>query len=367
MAKNNKEKSLNLYYLENDVKKKKKRNVKKTTKIKKEENNNDTFCFDDEIIIGVTKMPEEKQTKPNNKKQSIKKKNNKKQNKNTSKKQSINKNNIQKKNAKNVNKKVQSKVQYKKKTLSNEQIENKKRNIKIVKYSAIAVCILTAVVCTMFSPLFNIGNITVIGNEKISSNEIISLSQIQKGENTYKISKSKTIKKIKENAYIENVTIKRKLPSEVQITVQERKTSFQIEYASSFVYINNQGYILEVSSEKLNLPIIQGQETEDEKYVAGNRLCDNDLEKLEIVIKIMEMAEINEISDLITRIDISNSENYKIVFEGEGKIAYLGDSVNLSTKMLHIKKIIEKEKGIEGEIFVNVDLNTGYPTFRQKV
>lgn len=360
---------MNLYYLENDNKKKRKviKNPKKTKSEQKE--NDDTFCFDDEIIIGVTKLPDEKQTKQNTKKQSNKKKNNKKQNKKKTKKQ-LNKNsrnNAQKSNTKKVNKKIENKVQYKKKTLSNEQIKNRRRNIKIVKYSAIAGCVLTAVICTMFSPLFNIETITVIGNEKISSNEIISLSQIQKGENTYKISKSKTIEKIKQNAYMENVTIKRKLPSEIEISVQERKTSFQIEYASSFVYINNQGYILEVSSEKLNLPILQGQETEDEKYMAGNRLCESDLEKLEIVIKIMEVAEVNEISNLITRIDISNSENYKILFEGEGKIAYLGDDTNLSTKMLHIKKIIEKEKGIEGEIFVNIDLNTGYPTFRQKV
>jgi len=364
VAKKNKEQRLNLYYLDKEGKTKNK--SKKVKSPKKEQNNNDTFCFDDEIIIGVTKLPNEKQTKQNTKKQNNKKKNSKKQNNNKTKKQLKNK---QKNNGKKVNNKVktENKKKYKNKNLSNEQIKKRRRTFAIVKYSTIAACILIAVVCTMFSPLFNIQTITVTGNEKIPTNEIISLSQIQKGENTYKISKSKTIQKIKQNAYVEDVIIKRKLPSEVEIIVKERKTSFLLEYASSFVYINNQGYILEVSNEKLDLPIIQGQETEGEKYIAGNRLCESDLEKLGTVIKIIEMAKVNEISDLITRIDISNSENYKIVFESEGKIAYLGDSVNLSTKMLHIKKILEKEKGIEGEIFVNVDLNTGYPTFRQKV
>lgn len=364
MAKKNKEQKLNLFYLEDEEKKKSKSKKRKYVKNNRKKqdtdtNNNETFCFDDEIIIGVTRIPEEKPIKQNSKNKKSKKKNNKK-----SKKQLDNKNTKQKNNSKKVNK---NKKQYKKKTLSNEQIKKRKRIIRIVKYSTLSLCILTAVICTMFSPLFNIENITVTGNEKIGTNEIISLSQIQKGENTYKINKSKTIQNIKQNAYIENVTIKRKLPSEVEIIVQERKTSFILEYASSFVYINNQGYVLEVSGEKLNLPIIQGQETQDDKYVAGNRICESDLEKLSTVIKIMEVAEVNEISDLITRIDISNSQNYKIVFESEGKIAYLGDNLDLNTKILHIKKILEKEKGIEGEIFVNIDLNTGYPTFRQKV
>lgn len=364
MAKKNKEQKLNLFYLEDEEEKKKKNKSKKMKKTKKEnkkqedsEIDNETFCFDDEIIIGVTRIPEENQVKENNKNKKNKKKSKKKKSKKIKK---------QENNSKNVNNKS-SKKTYKKKILSNEQIKKRKRTIRIVKYSTLSICILTAVICTMFSPLFNIENITVIGNEKIGANEIISLSQIQKGENTYKISKSKTMQNIKQNAYIEEVNIKRKLPSGIEITVKERKTSFLLEYASSFVYIDNQGYVLEVSSEKLDLPIIQGQETEDERYVAGNRLCEADLEKLSTVIKIMEVAQINEISNLITRIDISNSENYKIIFESEGKIAYLGDSLNLSTKMLHIKKILEKEEGIEGEIFVNVDLNTGYPTFRQKV
>ena len=335
-------------------KNKAKKRIKEYKKQNDLEDDSETFCFDDEIIIGVTRIPDEKPIKQNNKKQKGKKQNKKKCKK-------IN-NKIKKQKNNSKNKKI-----YRKKNLSNEQIKKRKRVARIVKYSTLLICLLTVVICTMFSPLFNIEKITVAGNSKISENEIISLSQIQKGENIYKISKSRIIQNIKQNAYIEDVVIKRKLPSEVEIIIKERKKSFILEYASSFVYINNQGYILEVSSEKLNLPIIQGQETEEEKYVAGNRLCESDLEKLSTVIKIMEVAEVNEIADLITRVDISNSQNYKIVFESEGKIAYLGDSLDLNTKILHIKEILEKEKGVEGEIFVNIDLNTGYPTFRQKV
>ena len=35
----------------------------------------------------------------------------------------------------------------------------------------------------LLSPIFNLANIIVVGNEKISSDTIISLSQIQLGEN----------------------------------------------------------------------------------------------------------------------------------------------------------------------------------------
>ena len=64
---------------------------------------------------------------------------------------------------------------------------------------------------------------------------------------------------------------------------------------------------------------------------------------------------------------MENDKNYRIVFESEQKVAYLGDDTDLNTKILSIKSILEKEKDIAGEIFVNMDLKTNYPTFRQSV
>ena len=318
---------------------KKKNNNKKV--VKKQINNDENkFSFDDEIIIGVTKIPDKKNiSNKNNSKKSNKKNNIKNKKKNT-----------------------------KKTIIEDEEIIQKRKNkFRIIKYTTLIVIIAIAVIATMFSPLFNIKEITVVGNEKISENEIISLSQIEKDQNTFKINKITVTKNIKQNPYIESVKIKRNLPSEVEIIIEERKASFMLEYGGSFVYINNQGYILEISSEKLNLPIIQGQTTEDKELVEGNRLINEDLQKMSTVLKIMEQAQINEIEWLITKIDIENKENYKIVLEEEKKTVYLGDCTNLSTRMLNVKAIIEKEKGIEGEIFVDMDLNTSYPTFRQKV
>lgn len=322
---------------------KKLKKIKNPKKVVKKEiiEDENKFNFDDEIIIGVTRIPDKNNVK--SKKSNVKKR--------------------KKKNIKPNNKKVIIEDE----EINEEVIENKKRKIRIIKYTSIATMILIAIVATMFSPLFNVKEIKVIGNEKISENEIISLSQIEKEENTFKINKISATKNIKQNAYIESVQIKRNLPSEIEIIVEERKASFMLEYGGNYVYINNQGYILEISSEKLNLPIIQGQATEDTDFIAGNRLINEDLQKLSTVLKIMEQAKNIEISELITKIDVSNKEDYKIVLDSEKKTIYLGDCTNLNTRMLNVKVILEKEKGIEGDIFVDMDLNNSYPTFRQKV
>ena len=125
--------------------------------------------------------------------------------------------------------------------------------------------------------------------------------------------------------------------------------------------------MLEVSSQKLDLPIILGYSTSQEKLEAGNRLEEEDLIKLGTVIKLMNAATNNSIANLITTINISNAENYTIYMESEKKTAYLGDCSNLETRMLYLVGIINSEKNISGEIFLNMNLNTDKAFFRESV
>ena len=164
--------------------------------------------------------------------------------------------------------------------------------MRIIKYTFLSVCIVSAIIATAMSPLFNIKQINIQGNNKITNEEIISLSQIKIDENTYKTNIHKAQHKILENPYINDVKIKRKIPDKIVIIIEERKPTYMLEYGSGYVYISNQG---------------------------------------------------------------------------EQKVANLGNGVDLSTKILNIKSILEKEKGVSGEIFVDMDLKTNNPIFRQNV
>ena len=75
-----------------------------------------------------------------------------------------------------------------------------------------------------------------------------------------------------------------------------------------------------------------------------------------------------DLSGKVTSIDITNKNEYSIYIEEEKKKVHLGDNSNLNNKMLYVVAIIEEEKGKEGEIFVDGDLNSKFqPYFREKV
>lgn len=314
---------------------------KKTRKKQQDHKKDELFNFDNEIVIGVTKLPIEKDKIKNKAKKDNKK------NKDKSKKNQ----NIKKKN----NKKKQKK---------------EKRNkiiLNFIKWFFLIGALIGSIIFFMLSPLFNIQTINVLNNDKISTEKILSLAGIELGENTYKINKKLIKDNVKQNAYIESISITRKLPNILNIIVKEREATYMLEIGAGYAYINNQGYILEINSQKINTPIITGITTIVEDVKEGNRLYVQDLEKLGKVLEIYESAATNQINDLITKIDISNKQDYILLLEQEQKKVHLGDCSDIDTRILYLKKILELEKGKSGEVFINGDLSKDRVFFRENI
>lgn len=340
----------NLYNYEEEKTKKKKRR-KKNKRIEKPSNHIDP---DNEIIIGVTVHPEKKVKKSQENNKQLK------YPKNNIKKQVASK----KKRANNTNKIKPKKV---KPIINKEKKTSEGKYKKILRRTSILVLIIGMVVFALVSPIFNIQSIEITGNNKVEKEKIIGMTGLELGQNIFKINKKEIRKNIEKNGYINSVNIKRNLPDEIEIIVSERIPSFAIEYGNGYVIIGNQGYIIEVAEEKKGLPLLVGMTTKEENYKENNRLEEQDLNKLNLVLKIMNTASISGIETLISTIDVTEINNVKINLETEGKIAYLGDCSNLSHRMQWIKTILENRQGIDGEIIVDMNLNTKDPYFREKL
>lgn len=327
------EEDVNLYYFDNGqeqeetiddiMKRKKAKEREKRIEQRKQQAFDDEFDFDTETVIGMTnknKMKQEEQRKKEFTKQQRKR---------------------------------------------NRLIKRIKR---IVKFVLLLGIIIGAIVFATCSPIFNITDIEVLNNNRVSSDTIISLSGIQTNENIFRFIATKAINNTKQNAYIEEVKIKRVLPSKVQIEVTEREPKFSVPVLGEFAYISTQGYILEIAQNELNLPVIYGLQTAEENILVGNRIIEDDLRSLETILKIMSAMNDVGLYDKVTNIDISDKNDYSIYMQEEKKTIHLGDASNLSNKMLYVVTIIEQEKDIEGDIFANGDLNSSFKVyFREKL
>ena len=252
----------------------------------------------------------------------------------------------------------------------NKKSSKKRKKInKIIKWTSIAAIIIIGVIFTFTSPLFNIKEIKVENNQILSAEKIVSLSGLKKDQNIFRFLKADVETHLKEDPYVESVEISRELPSTVKLKVKERNRDFCIKFLNGYAFINNQGYILEITEDTAGVKVLEGIETPEENIQPGNRLDKKDLKKLEIAIQIIKVAKENEISEKITGIDISDKTQYIIHFANDKKDAYLGDGSNLNTKILYIKEIVEKyEVDKEGTIYVDGDFSNKFKAyFREKV
>ena len=366
------------------------KNAKRKADTESASKNNEIIDLDEEFVIGLASFPkpDEKNQKKKNKKNKIKKSGQVVENiaskfsKKKLRKESEddfdtfigderNKENNKKNKKKFLKKITVNQENYNKPKLTKqEKIKMQKRRAikKMSMLLLLLILIIGGIVYFLLSPVFNVKSIQVVDNNYISSEQIASASEIALNQNTFKFSKKEVKNKILANPNVEKVDVSRNLfTGTVKISVKERTATLMLEYGNSYVYINNQGYILEISGVKIDSPILKGYVTPLEDVKPGNRLNKDDLERLEDVLSIIEEANSKGIGNLITHINIKDNKDYVLIMESEDKTVYLGDSKNLSTKMLYVKDMLQREKGIEGEFFLDVDLNIKDPMFREKV
>lgn len=328
----------------------------KNKKIKRNKNNQ-KYNADNEIIIGVTTKPKEKKVRAENKTARINSKAGKKK---------INESNDKRKKGTKVNFKKKIPKDVWEEEAKEKEIKRRNRKRMILSIFMLLVAAIGGTIYFLTTPAFNITNIEIIGNEKNTAETYISLSQIEIGTtNIFSVTNQRIRNNMKENAYVEDVSIKRKLPDVLQISVIERKASYQVEFANTYLYLNEQGYLLEIRKEKMDIPQIKGLSITQENVKVGSRLPEEDLKKLSVVLEFTNYCKYHSIENTITSIDVTDTNNYIIYFEKDNKVLYIGNASNLNERLSLLKAILTSEKGKKGEIFMNGNITEDKVYFRE--
>lgn len=319
-------------------------------KQKKKEQVNNKFNFDDEYIIGVSNSASSTKQKQNKSKAKKKK----------SKVKQVKKVNTQKSTTKVTNKRI--------------KMNDKKRRVKvkIVKFVAV-VCLFVGAGCFLcLSPNFNVQEIIVEGNSLIPADTIRSVSKIELYKNIFLMDKSDIISNIEKEPYVDSVKVSRVFPNKMKLSIKERTEKYLVQYTEGkYAILDGQGYVLAITNELKDLPVILGTETNMEELIKinsnKNRLCEADLKKLDTVANIIETCKNYEVYEYITQIDIADGSDIKLIMQGEEKIVYLGSCSDLNTRILYMKEILNVEKGKKGEMYINGNLSEDYVFFRENV
>lgn len=233
------------------------------------------------------------------------------------------------------------------------------RKIKKKKSRLIFLIILlltsTFIILYTKTSFFHISSIEVIGNEKITDEKLVLASGIIIDENIFKIN----LKMAKENVflhpYVKNVKIKRRLPNKILINVDERKEIAIINYIGSYVYIDEEGIILNILSERKDDKIIEIYGLDINNPQIGDKLVFRDEEFQEKIIEFINNTRDLGLSISLEKIIIDENNNASIYIRNGGEVAF-GTLDDVKYKLNFLISILkELESKSQGYRIIHLD------------
>lgn len=228
-----------------------------------------------------------------------------------------------------------------------ELLLQQRKKSKSRKRKIILLILLLIVLCTLAIklPYFNITNFKVSGNNNLSYEYVNSIYLQFQGQNIFLFNEKLFNEKIKQNKYVEKVTIKRVLPGGIKISVIERKAGFYIKGKDCYYTMDSNGNILEKNNKLINKELVQILGF-NENIIKDNKLVMDDRQKnilnefddlcgknnSNIKFQGINFYSVTDINIMINKLTVKIGMGYD-----------LKDKLNKAINIINSHKIIDKE------------------------
>lgn len=238
-----------------------------------------------------------------------------------------------------------------------KQRKKRSKNKGLISLFILLLLVVVVFVITTRSSVFDIEKITVIGNNKVSTEKIKSSSEIIKGENIFKADLKNAEENLLLHSYIKRADIKRKLPDEIVINITERGEIAIIPHADSLVYVGFEGRVLDIVEEKKagRTPVLKGLELDKPSIGLKIVLKKKTKQETDDIINFLEMYSSKGLKKQTRSIEFDKQIEAYLKLNSQGDVAF-GRLNNIEYKMtflIETLKDLEKKKIKAKTIYLN--------------
>ncbi|MCF0140919.1 MAG: FtsQ-type POTRA domain-containing protein [Mogibacterium sp.] len=188
------------------------------------------------------------------------------------------------------------------------------------------------------SDFFVVDTIEVQGNSFFTAEEVINMAHATPGSNLiYHPDKKSIVNYLKENPYIEDAKVSRKLPSTLVITVKEREQKGAILYDDSYLIVNEQGIRLRKTQTQPKITLISGIKVK--KIAIGEVL---ETENEELFNKALTLLKDMSDNDLyFVRLEMADDDMKAYVYDNlicNGTFEQIDDAITSG----HLHKVLKE-------------------------
>ncbi len=175
------------------------------------------------------------------------------------------------------------------------------------------------------APSLQIGQMTVRGQGRLSTGEVLALVEGLRGQNILAVDLAHWQEKLLSSPWVESATIRRVLPSTVEITVKERRPMGIGRIATEMYLLDPRGVIIDEYGPlyaDLDLPIIDGLTASPHD---GGSLVD--VARAEFAARVITALSTRpELQKLMSQLDVSNLHDAVVILAGDPALLRLGDT-----------------------------------------
>lgn len=211
-------------------------------------------------------------------------------------------------------------------------------------------CLIFAIFLSLlFTPVFNVKEISVAGNSIITRDAILQKGNLYVGTNILKADIKGAEQKISKIPFILSVSVKRVFPSKIEVSVVECTEVAYIRHIGNYVGVSSLGKILEIVTkpENKSIPVINGIELTEAKIGQNVSLSDGALSNA--LMQYLSALENNNIISEIKSIDFTDEKDVKLTLSNE-ILVKMGQADKISYKIAYLEKVFEQLKSQRGGV-----------------
>lgn len=173
------------------------------------------------------------------------------------------------------------------------------------------------------SPALQVARITVDGNERLSTGEVLALVEGLRGRNIIGLDLAEWQQRLLSSPWVEDAALRRVLPATVEVTVRERRPIAIGRIGSALYLVDAHGVVVDEygpAHADFSLPIVDG--------LAAPRGRDGLVDEARAALAARLIAALAAQPDLarrVSQVDVSDPHDAVVMLEGDRALLHVGE------------------------------------------
>jgi cell division protein FtsQ len=166
------------------------------------------------------------------------------------------------------------------------------------------------------APVLQVGRVTVRGNERLSTGEVRAIVDGLKGQNILTLELAEWRRRLMASPWVEDATLRRMLPSRVDVTIRERRPLGIGRVAGTLYLVDAHGVVIDEYGPKygdFDLPIIDG--------LSGKPLAEGsavDEGRTLLAARVITALQARpDLARRVSQIDVTDAHDAVVILEGD--------------------------------------------------